>query len=128
MPPSACRGRSWRTSCARSSTWAARPSRWTSSWPSGWRPFWSAIRRTWSTAPRSSMSDLIGRAAYEALAAHLREADLLGTTVSVLGWDQETMLPSRGAPLRAEQIAALSGLYHERRVDPRVGDWLAACE
>ena len=54
------------------------------------------------------MSDSTGAAAYEALLAHLREANLLGTTVNVLAWDQETMLPPRGASLRAEQIAARS--------------------
>ncbi|MBW3628816.1 MAG: carboxypeptidase M32 [Gemmatimonadetes bacterium] len=65
---------------------------------------------------------------YDRLMAHLREADLIGTSISVLGWDQETMMPPRGAALRADQIATLSGLYHELRVDQRVGEWLAACE
>jgi carboxypeptidase Taq len=46
----------------------------------------------------------------------------------VLAWDQETQLPARGAQLRADQMAALSGLVHERRTRPQVEEWLAAAE
>lgn len=46
----------------------------------------------------------------------------------VLGWDQETMMPPKGATSRATQLAALSGVIHERLTHPRVGELLAALE
>ena len=39
-------------------------------------------------------------------------------------WDQETYLPSKAQPARASQLSTLQGLYHERLVDPRLGEWL----
>lgn len=67
-------------------------------------------------------------AAYTELLGLLREAATLGSAAAVLGWDQETMMPQKGAALRGEQMAALSGLVHERRTSARVGELLAACE
>lgn len=67
-------------------------------------------------------------AAYDQLLSHLRETAVLESVSATLGWDQETMLPDGGAPLRADQMAMLSSLVHERRTDPRVGEWLEACE
>lgn len=66
--------------------------------------------------------------AYESLTGALREADLVSSIGSVLSWDQETMLPDAGTALRAEQLSLLSGLAHEKRTDPRLAEWLAACE
>lgn len=37
-------------------------------------------------------------------------------------------MPPKGAPQRAEQAAALTGVLHARRTDPRVGDWLGAID
>ncbi len=65
---------------------------------------------------------------YDALCAHLREASLLGATGALLAWDQETYMPRGAGDVRAEQLALLARLQHERTIDPRVGDWLAACE
>lgn len=62
------------------------------------------------------------------LLEHVRTAHLLRTTAAVLSWDQEVMLPPGGVAWRAEQLALLAGLVHERAVDPRVEEWLAACE
>lgn len=69
-----------------------------------------------------------GREAYDALISDLRETAVLASAGSVLTWDQETQLAPRGAPLRAEQLAALSGLVHERFTRPEVEAWLAAAE
>jgi carboxypeptidase Taq len=66
--------------------------------------------------------------AYQALTSHMREAALFATAANALAWDQETMMPRRGASLRASQLAALSGLVHERHVSPEMGEWLARCE
>lgn len=65
---------------------------------------------------------------YEALIAHHREAFLLGSTASLLGWDQETYMPPGAGEMRAQQLALLARLVHERLADPRVGEWLSSCE
>ncbi len=43
------------------------------------------------------------------------EAATVGTTASVLGWDQETRMPERSAAWRGRQLAWLSGRTHELR-------------
>ncbi len=37
-------------------------------------------------------------------------------------------MPPKGVNTRAEVMATLTGLMHEKTSDPRVGEWLAACE
>lgn len=66
--------------------------------------------------------------AYDDLITHVRETRALAQAAGILAWDQETMMPPHGAPLRAEQAAALGAALHARRTDPAVGDWLAALE
>lgn len=63
--------------------------------------------------------------AYVELIANLKEAALLGSCAHLLGWDEQTYLPSQGAELRADQMALLSGLVHERATSPRVGELLS---
>ena len=53
---------------------------------------------------------------------------MLASAGAVLAWDQETQLPARGAPLRADQLSALSGIVHERRTRPQMEEWLSAAE
>ena len=57
-----------------------------------------------------------------------REICLLRHAEAVLGWDQETHLPARGVEERAEQLALLRGLIHERVTSPEVAEALAAWE
>ncbi len=64
--------------------------------------------------------------ALEALRAFERETQALGEIMGRLGWDQETVMPRGAAPQRAEEMAALEGVLHARRTDPRIGEWLAA--
>ena len=52
-----------------------------------------------------------------------RIADLNGSA-SVLGWDQETMMPEGGVQARADQMSTLGGLAHEYFVDEEVGQLL----
>lgn len=66
--------------------------------------------------------------AYERLIEHQRRTATLASAAGVLGWDQQTYLPPAAAPHRGAQAAALAGMVHEWRVDPRLGEWLAACE
>lgn len=49
------------------------------------------------------------------LVAELRELRLLSSVRMLLSWDEETYLPSGAAPNRAEQLALLARLVHERR-------------
>lgn len=66
--------------------------------------------------------------AYEQLMDHVRELALVGSIGSILGWDQETMMPDGAVAIRGRQMSYLAGLSHEKITDPRVGEWLAACE
>jgi len=67
-------------------------------------------------------------AEYQELRDLLRQSEVLGSVASLLAWDQETMMPRRGTPLRAQQFALLTELSHERQTSPRIGDLLAKCE
>jgi carboxypeptidase Taq len=53
---------------------------------------------------------------------------LFGSSLSLLGWDQRTYMPRRGAQHRGEQTALLSGMAHDMAVDKRIGELLAAVE
>ena len=66
--------------------------------------------------------------AYDALIEHARKTAILKSAASVLSWDRETNMPSKAAAHRAEQMALLAGLAHDRQTAPEVDDWLAACE
>ena len=64
--------------------------------------------------------------AYDDLMAFQAETEALGQIAGRLGWDQETMMPHGAADQRAAEMAAIEGVLHARRTDPRVGEWLAA--
>jgi carboxypeptidase Taq len=55
------------------------------------------------------------------LRRRLAEVHDLHQVAQVLDWDQLVMMPSGGAAARAEQVATLHGLAHERLTDPEVG-------
>ncbi|GAA6149997.1 carboxypeptidase M32 [Pseudooceanicola nitratireducens] len=64
----------------------------------------------------SALSDLL---------AFQKETEALSAIAGRLEWDQETMMPEGAAEQRSEEHAALSSVLHARRIDPRIGDWLA---
>lgn len=66
--------------------------------------------------------------AYDALMAYQRDTEALAQIAGRLEWDQETMMPRGAAPQRGEECAALEGVLHARRTDPRLADWLDAAE
>ncbi|MBR2658135.1 MAG: carboxypeptidase M32 [Loktanella sp.] len=66
--------------------------------------------------------------AYDDLMLFQRETEALSQVAGRLGWDQETMMPDGAGPQRAEEHGAMANILHARRVDPRVGDWLAKAE
>lgn len=66
--------------------------------------------------------------AYQWLAGHSRETALLRSVSRLLSWDQRTYIPPKGHTLRADQLALMARLIHERETDPRVGEYLAQVE
>ncbi len=62
------------------------------------------------------------------LRVRLAEGADLRHAAGILGWDQRVTMPSRGTEARAEQLATLGRIAHERFVDPEVGRLLDACE
>jgi carboxypeptidase Taq len=66
--------------------------------------------------------------AYETLCQLAREITLLGSSASVLGWDQETYLPAKGIAYRAQQIALLETRAHSLATGTRFRKLLDAAE
>ena len=59
--------------------------------------------------------------AYLELKNRLSEIHDLRKAAQLLIWDQETMMPPKGAAVRAEQLATLSRIAHERFTDAEIG-------
>jgi carboxypeptidase Taq len=59
--------------------------------------------------------------AFRELQERLAEIADLGRAAGVLGWDQRTMMPPQGGEARAEALATVSRLAHERFVSADVG-------
>ena len=66
--------------------------------------------------------------AFAEVMAHARQTVALEQVMGRLGWDQETQMPPGAAEQRGEEMAALEGVLHARRADPRLGDLLARAE
>ena len=45
-----------------------------------------------------------------------------------LGWDQETIMPTKGAKARGEILAWLAGQRHSRLIDPELGELISSLE
>jgi len=74
----------------------------------------------------SSPESVNGRQAATALRERLAELADLGTTIALLGWDRETVMPERGAESRGELTATLERLAHERAADATLGELIDA--
>lgn len=81
-----------------------------------------------STSTSSPATPAPAPSAYSQLITQLREIALLGSTMSVLGWDEQTYMPHGGAALRADQVSLLARLSHQRITSPEFADLLAAAE
>jgi carboxypeptidase Taq len=66
--------------------------------------------------------------AYDDLIAFQKETEALAQVAGRLQWDAETVMPSGAAEQRGEEVAAMEGVLHARRTDPRLGEWLIALE
>jgi carboxypeptidase Taq len=60
------------------------------------------------------------------LRERLAELEDVRCAAAVLGWDQQTMMPPRGAEVRAEALATLERIHHDRFVDADTGRLLDA--
>ena len=61
---------------------------------------------------------------YETLIRELKEISLLNSVGAVLGWDERTQLPTKGAEHRADQASLLARMIHERFTSPKIDQWL----
>jgi carboxypeptidase Taq len=68
------------------------------------------------------------QAAYRQLAGLNREVSLLESCAALLRWDEQTYLPPAGTDHRADQLALLAGLHHQRATDARIGGLLDELE
>jgi carboxypeptidase Taq len=66
--------------------------------------------------------------AYAHLVTRSREVSILASCLTLLDWDEQTYMPPGGAENRANQMAYLAGLQHEKSADPRIGEWLDVVE
>ena len=65
---------------------------------------------------------------YEKLMAQVKDVSMLSQASGLLGWDQETYMPKRAAADRANQLALLAGLAHEKQTSDELGALLAKVE
>jgi carboxypeptidase Taq len=63
----------------------------------------------------------VSQAAFDELRQRLAEISDLGKTAALLGWDQHVMMPSRGAALRAEQLATVGRIAHVKFTSDEIG-------
>ncbi|MGO9974218.1 MAG: carboxypeptidase M32 [Solirubrobacteraceae bacterium] len=64
--------------------------------------------------------------AVRALRARMADIEDLGFATGVLSWDQQTMMPPRGAEARADALATLTRISHEMFVSAETGRMLDA--
>lgn len=53
-----------------------------------------------------------------------KEIRLLGHSIALLHWDQETGMPKRGVDERSEQVGLIEGMAHEKLASEEVGELL----
>jgi carboxypeptidase Taq len=66
--------------------------------------------------------------AYVELIRLSRDETVLSSCLDVLQWDEEVCMPRGGVEHRAEQMALLAGLAHDRGTNPRYDELLGAIE
>ncbi len=71
---------------------------------------------------------MTSREAYEQLVHRYREARLLESIGSLIGWDERTYMPPKGSAHRAEQMALVAKMTHEMLTAPALGELIAKAE
>jgi carboxypeptidase Taq len=61
---------------------------------------------------------------YTHLTAHYRKLNQLVHCSRIVAWDEAVMMPGGAGESRADAIATLEGVIHERATDPRIAEWL----
>ena len=74
------------------------------------------------------MSSPAHPAHYTNLCALLTEVGTITSIAHLLNWDQETYMPPAAAAQRAEQIAFISALAHDKATSHAIGDLIGDCE
>jgi carboxypeptidase Taq len=65
---------------------------------------------------------------YQALEDHQRRLSHLRHVEAIVGWDEAAMMPAGGGDARAEALATLRGIIHERATEPGLGELFALAE
>lgn len=68
------------------------------------------------------------QATYDQFLQRVRDIRIASAIEAVLDWDSETYMPKRGAAHRAEQLALIAGVAHEKRTSDELGNLIAALE
>ncbi len=61
---------------------------------------------------------------YKRLHEALSQLADLSHAQSLLGWDQETIMPPKGAKMRGRSLGTLAGIYHDKLTDAQLVDWV----
>lgn len=61
---------------------------------------------------------------FQKLLKRVQQVGDIGGAAALLGWDQRTLMPQKGGPVRAERLATLAGLAHEIFTDDETGELL----
>lgn len=65
---------------------------------------------------------------YQQFIERVRELHASRSVEALLDWDQETMMPARGAEARADHLALMAGVIHDRLTGKDFGDMLSGLE
>jgi carboxypeptidase Taq len=80
------------------------------------------------SSTRTNMAATTPAPAYESLTGLLRELSSLGGVSSILGFDEQTVMPEGSSGVRGKQKAALAGVIYEKSASPSLDAAISACE
>ncbi len=66
--------------------------------------------------------------AYQKLIAFQRKTEALMQISGLVAWDQETFMPRGATTQRSEWLSAIEEVIHKRKIDPRIGEWIASLD
>ncbi len=65
---------------------------------------------------------------YEQLIRLVKDVATVQQVGALLGWDQETYMPKKASANRANQLALIAGIAHDKQTSPELGSLLAKAE
>ena len=65
---------------------------------------------------------------YQQLHDHFTKLSHLRRIDSLLGWDEQVMMPAGSGESRADAMATLNGLQHQLLTESKLNDWLQAAK